>query len=284
MRISETEAKSILTRSTGYLREVCSHSLQPYRGCSFGRALCGVGCYVQHNPWLTRGEAWGSFLEARVNAAQLYIQQHEKEAAWARRQRGRFSIFMSSSTDPFLPHEDRFGITKTVLEAMLERPPDCLILHSHSHRVGMYSDLCVELARRCELRVHISIESDRDRLPGLPAPASSVEMRLQTAAALRTQGIRVVVTAAPLMPIADPEGFFARVSEAADALVLDHFIGGDGSKDGNRTARTALPDAMSKLDPTSVELAYRDLMHEVASRFMPGRVGLGMLGFAGQYS
>jgi len=48
--VSEVEVGRILTRASGYLRDVCSHSLQPYRGCSFGRSLCGVGCYVRHNP------------------------------------------------------------------------------------------------------------------------------------------------------------------------------------------------------------------------------------------
>jgi len=69
VRQSEATVRSILTRTTGYLRTVTSHSLQPYRGCSYGNALCGVGCYVRHNGWVTRGEAWGSFLEARTNAA-----------------------------------------------------------------------------------------------------------------------------------------------------------------------------------------------------------------------
>ena len=73
MELRETKVKRILTRSSGFLKTVCSHSLQPYRGCAFGNALCGVACYVQHNRWLTRGEPWGSFLEARVNAAECYV-------------------------------------------------------------------------------------------------------------------------------------------------------------------------------------------------------------------
>jgi hypothetical protein len=42
--LTEARVRSILTRATGYLRTVCSHSLQPYRGCTFGNSLCGVGC------------------------------------------------------------------------------------------------------------------------------------------------------------------------------------------------------------------------------------------------
>jgi hypothetical protein len=67
--ITETTVKNILTRTSGYLRTVTSHSLQPYRGRTFGNSLCGVGCYVQHNGHVLQGRPWGGFLEVRTNAA-----------------------------------------------------------------------------------------------------------------------------------------------------------------------------------------------------------------------
>ncbi len=284
MRQGEATVRSILTRTTGYLRGVTSHSLQPYRGCSYGSALCGVGCYVRHNGWISRGEAWGSFLEARTNAAERYREQAARERRWARRERGDFSIFLSSSTDPFVPQERSRGITRRVLEAMCEEPPDALVVQTHSHRVGDYLDLYPRLARACRLRFHLSIESDRDHLPGLPPPASSVARRLAAAEALRAAGLRVVVTVSPLLPIERPEGFFASIARVADAVVIDHFVGGDGSPDGARTRRTPLPAAMEALLPGSSELAYRDAIVAIARRALPGRVGIGPEGFAGIYA
>lgn len=282
MRVTTTSVGSILTRSSGYLKTVCSHSLQPYRGCSFGRSLCGVGCYVRHNPFVTRGLEWGGFLEVRENAARVYLSQYDRERRWARANRKRFEIFMSSATDPFVPHERRFRITQSVLRAMLEAPPDTLIVQTHTHLVARYVDALRALAARCSLRVHISIESDRERLPGLPPPASPVARRLEAAARLRENGLRVAVTVAPLLPIVDPDAFFARIAECADSVVIDHFIGGDGSADGSRTLRSALPAAMAAVDPGSIDLAYRDAMVAVATRCMPGRVGVGIDGFAGR--
>ena len=116
---------------------------------------------------------------------------------------------MSSATDPFVPQERRYRVTRGVLQAMLERPPDVLVLQTHSHRVTDCLDLYPELARRTELRVHVSIESDRDRLPGLPPPASPVARRLAAARALKEASVRVVVTVSPLHPIERPERFFA---------------------------------------------------------------------------
>ncbi len=281
---SQAQVRSILTRTSGFLRTVCSHSLQPYRGCSFGRSLCGVGCYVQHNHLLTRGEPWGSFLEARTNAAEVYAAQYARERRWGRAQRGRFAIFMSSSTDPFVPQEERFGITRSVLAAMLERPPDTLILQTHTHRVARYAELCLELSRLTDLRIQISIESDRDRLPGLPPPASAVARRFEAAAALRGAGLRVVIAVAPLLPIERPRHFFERIAASADACVIDHFIGGDGGREGARTRRTLLPDAMAAVLPRAVDLRYRDEVVAVARQLMPGRVGVGIDGFAGCYA
>lgn len=284
MEVTHAAVKSILTRATGYLREVCSHSLQPYRGCTYGNAQCGVACYVRHNAFLLRGARWGSFLEARSNAAEAYLRDAARERRFARAKRGAFSVFLSSATDPFVPQEASLGVTGRVLAAMLEEPPDELIVQTHSHRVLGEVDRLADLSGRCRLRVHVSIESDRERLPGLPPPASTIEARFAAARALRDRGMRVVVTCSPLFPIDHPDAFFARIAAAADAVVLDHFIEGDGTPDGRRTRRTALPDAIARVDPRALDLTYRDAMAAAARRHLPGRVGVGAAGFAGRYS
>jgi DNA repair photolyase len=319
---------------------VTSHSLQPYRGCTFGNALCGVGCYVQHNRHLLAGRRWGGFLEVRTNAAESYREHYEREARWARRttspegetatsgatgglsasasdqttaisarssraelstnmpallrdagmapcepkpRPGKFSIFLSSATDPFVPQEFRCGVTRSVLETMLELPPDELVLQTHSPRVVDYLELYRALSARCDLRVHLSIETDREDMPGLPPHAASVARRLEACAVLKRAGVRTVVTVSPLLPIEHPRLFFERIAAVADAVVIDHFIEGDGSRDGSRTARTSLPEAMRRLDPESIGLEYRERMAEVARQVLPGRVGISIRGFAGQY-
>ena len=209
---------------------------------------------------------------------------------------------MSSATEPFQPLERTARVTRSVLEMMLDRPPDLLIVQSHSHHVADYLDLYPQLARRIaqaglgadgrpggELRFHVSIETDRDRLPGtdLPPSASPVEKRIAAAAALKAAGLRVVATVSPLLPIAHPERFFLRLAEAADAVVIDHFIGGDGSPGGTgaRTRRTRLPLAMEQAEPRSVTPAYLHEMTALARRILgPARVGVNIPGFAGRFS
>src|SRR5436305_14421753 len=103
MKIETTRVRSILTRASGYLEAVCSHSLQPYRGCPLGASLCGVGCYVRHSGHVTRGRAWGRFLEVRANAADSYASGYARERSWGRRARGGFVGVLSSATEPFPP-------------------------------------------------------------------------------------------------------------------------------------------------------------------------------------
>jgi hypothetical protein len=319
--VTETTIQNILTRTSGFLRTVTSHSLQPYCGCSYGNSLCGVGCYVQHNGRLLRGRRWGGFLEVRTNAAESYLANYDSESRWARQKGvgpktgtdplpfgthsqaktgqgsvpflgptsfepgrdGQFSIFCSSSTDPFVPQERQFHITRSILEAMCRRPPDRLILQTHSHFVTDELDLCRALSQKCDLRIHVSIETDRERIEGLPPPASPIEKRLAACAQLKAAGLRTVVTVAPLLPIENPDRFFARIAEIADAVVIDHYIGGDGSADGSRTNRTPIPAAMRQIDPDSLELSYRDRMAAIARKCLPGRVGINIDGFAGRF-
>jgi DNA repair photolyase len=283
MHLTQVEIRNILTRTSGFLATVSSHSLQPYCGCALGQSLCGVGCYVQHNQHLLKGRTWGDFVEIRTNAASAYRQQYNRERNWARNRRGGFNIFCSSSTEPFQPVERNARITRSLLEAMLDHPPDALILQSHSHHVADYIDLYPQLAGKTDLRFHISIESDRDDLPGLPRSASPVANRMAAARTLKAAGLRVVVTIAPLLPIDRPHEFFAALLEVADAVVIDHFIQGDGSSDGARTCRTGLPAAMAAINPASIGLDYRDRIVQIAKDYFPGAVGINIDGFAGRF-
>jgi DNA repair photolyase len=281
--ITEVQCLSILTRASGYLREVCSHSINPYVGCGFGRSSCGVGCYVRHNVWLTRGRDWGDFVEAKTNAPEIYLKTFEAEQRWAHRRDQKFCIFFSSATDPWQPLEKKYRITRRLLEAMQSHPPDELILQTHATAILDDLDLISQLSRQCRLRVHVSIEGDVERLPGLRPPPATVKDRIEVLRQLSASGIFSVACLSPLYPMQHPAAFFEQLAGAGvGAVVIDHFIEGDGTAEGTRTWKTALPGSMATVNPESIHLEYRDRIAAIAQDYLP--VGISASGFAGHYS
>ena len=106
---------------------------------------------------------------------------------------------------------------------------------------------------------------------------------MEAARKLREAGLYVMAAVSPLLPIADPHRFFANLVNAVNSVVIDHYVGGDGSAGGSRTNRTRLPLAMAEVEAASVDLAYRDAMVKVAQLYFPGRVGTGYDGFARRF-
>jgi DNA repair photolyase len=277
------QSKTLLTRSSGYLKEVCSHSLNPYIGCGYGLSSCGEGCYVRFNSWITQGREWGKFVDVKINARELYIHSAEKEKNWAHKRSIPFAIFMSSSTDPWQPVEKKYRVTRAILQAMLTSPPDKLILQTHSANILEDQETLVELSQKCSLRIHISIEGDRNRLPGLPSPPCSIEKRISALEQLALRGLKTIACLSPLYPLEDPNRFFDRLKNAgAFAVIIDHFKGGDGTAEGSRTLKTRLPSAMSQIQEDSIHLPYRTQIVNIARKYLP--VGVSSQGFAGHYS
>ncbi len=282
MKVVEIHCKSILTRTSGYLKTVSSHSLNPYVGCGFGRSACGEACYVRFNRWIMRGREWGRFVDIKINAAEVYSQTVEKEKKWARKTGGCFSIFFSSSTDPWQPVERKVRLTRQLLDAMQGVPPDRLILQTHSSTILDDLDKIQSLSEICDLRVHVSIEGDMGHLPGLPSPPCSLEERMGVLEKFVDRGVQTVACLSPLYPMKAPDVFFSRLAKmGVRAVVIDHFIQGDGTGDGSRTLKTKLPQAMAEVNPRSVDLSYRDRVARIARKYLP--VGISASGFAGHY-
>ncbi len=109
MEINEIQAKRILQKSglpdTNYV-------INPYIGCVHGCAYC----YARFIKRFTgHTEAWGSFLDAKINAPALLKKQLEK-----RKEPLKEVVLISSVTDPYLPAESKYKLTRAILEVLLE--------------------------------------------------------------------------------------------------------------------------------------------------------------------
>jgi DNA repair photolyase len=278
-RVATVAARSILTPTGGYLLGY-THTLNPYRGCAFGRALCGVYCYASETRYgKDRAASWGSYLHEKENAADLY----RVDATRVRAKGGALRIFMASVTDPYVPQEKTLRVTRSILEAMIDLPPDLLVLQTHTPGPLRDGDLLASLP----VVVQITVETDRTRIEGLPPHATPLEARLEALHALGASGIKTVAVASPLLPLEDTVRFARTLGASARGVILDHWALGDGSPKGARTLRERAHAALSL--PRALEAAgfaewnTLEKFHEVVRVFEaelgPARVGVSQEGF-----
>jgi DNA repair photolyase len=259
---------SILSPTRGFLGSGYTHSLNPYSGCAFAGSVCGMFCYAQHDGNITRRRPWQLY-GAKKNAATAYRVDYDRLKKPRRGEPKPLKIFMSSVTDPYVPQEKSQGITRSLLLEMLERPPDVLVIQTHATLVDRDIDILGSLSKLCRLWVSITVETDMDELPpSFPRHASLPSRRLETLALFRRTGILTQATVSPLLPLADPVGFARRLAEACDRIILDHYLIGDGSKNGLRTKRTGfgeLLEAAGYAEWTTLEKLWeiRDVMVNV---------------------
>jgi DNA repair photolyase len=246
MSLLETiDNKSILSATRGFLSSGYTHTLNPYSGCAYANTVCGLFCYAQHDGNITRGRAWQLY-GAKKNAASAYRADYDRLKRPRRGEPKSLKIFMSSVTDPYVPQEKTQGITRSVLLEMLERPPDVLVIQTHATLVERDIDIVEILSRQCRLWVSITIETDMDELPPVfPRHASLPSRRTQTLAMFHGRGIPTQATVSPLLPLRDPVSFAEKLDAACDRVILDHYLIGDGSKNGLRTKRTGFGELLT---------------------------------------
>ncbi len=239
------ENASILTPTGGFLGPGYTHTINVYQGCAFAGSLCGTYCYAQHNRWITKGRSWGLY-GAKRHIREAYRRDYDRIKRPKRGTPKPLKIYMSSSTDPYLPQEKILRLTRSLLDEMRERTPDVLVVQTHHTMIGRDIDLIADLGARCELWASLTVETDMDPVPGFPPHACAPADRLGTLAEFRNRGILTQATVSPLLPLADPDAFARQLDSACHRVIIDHYLIGDGSPDGWRTKRTTLVDRLEQ--------------------------------------
>src|SRR3989338_4770700 len=111
--IKEIKVKSIITRSNLPDAEFV---INPYIGCLHNCLYCYARFMKRFTGHL---EPWGKFCDVKINAPDL-IPQTDKYR--------NHSIFLSSVTDPYLPSERKYQLTRQILEKLIPLEPKLDIL------------------------------------------------------------------------------------------------------------------------------------------------------------
>ena len=210
--VRHTAAKSILSKTSGFLAEAgFTHSLNPARNCLFGCSYCYVPTMrvqagLQPDDW----RHWGKFTTFKQNAATLL----------AREVRPGRIIYCSPLVDPYQPAEEDERLMRGILETLIDRPPKVFVIQTRGPLVLRDRDLLVALARRATVRISFSITTNREAVRRLYEPrCASIPERFEAIAQLRSAGLDVAATLAPLLPC-DPEELARQALEATEGDII----------------------------------------------------------------
>ncbi len=208
------KARSILTRNTspdvGFDR-----SINAYRGCEHGCIYCFARpTHAYHD--LSPGVDFESRLFVKPDAAKLL------HGALSRPGYECAPIAMGTNTDPYQPIEERWRVTRSVIELLLEtRHP--FTITTKSDRVLRDLDLLVPAARLGIASVAISVTSLDPKISRIMEPrAPSGRKRLEAVRQLNAAGVPCHVAIAPVVPqITDHE-----LDQIVEAAVAAEACGG----------------------------------------------------------
>jgi len=201
VRVGKIRCKTILGKSgIGGV----DYSVNPYLGCAHGCAYCYARFMRRMGH---RGEAWGSFVDVKVNA----LERLRVEAP--RRRKGK--VLLSSVTDPYQPLERKHELTRGALQILLEHQFPISIL---TKSALVLRDL--DLIRKfdvCEVGFTITAFDDDVRSAFEPG-ASSVEARLAALKELSAEGIFTWAFIGPVLPYLTDEGVERLLNELAGSV------------------------------------------------------------------
>src|SRR5438128_9223 len=137
-------------------------------------------------------------------------------------------IAIGTATDPYQPAEREYGVTRACLEELAKREGLSVSVVTKSNQIVRDIDVLKKIAERSELSLNITITSLRTRLARLLEPrAPRPDLRLAAVRQLHEAGLRVGVSASPLIPgITDRDGDLEAVAAAAQEAGAQWFFSG----------------------------------------------------------
>lgn len=191
--------------------------INPYIGCTVGCVYCNAqfrGDDVRALDGRPR-RAWGTWLDARVDAPQTLARELRERAAAGL---GPASVcFSPVITDPYVPLERKLGITRGCLELLRDAGYTAVVL---TRTDGVLRDLDV-LGAMAGAAVGVSVPTeDPALLARLEPRAMGWQRRLEVLDAVRAAGVRAFAVVQPAFP-ADIDAFVDAIAPRVEAVRVD---------------------------------------------------------------
>lgn len=200
MKVKEVNVKDYLTKSN---LPASDFVINPYVGCPHGCKYC----YASFMKRFTgHTEEWGEFIDIKRCNKKINIKKLEGK-----------TLFLSSVTDCYNEFEEKYKITRSILEQLVEANIT-INISTKSSLILRDIDL---LKRFKNLTVSISINTLDENFKNDMDKASSIEDRINTLKILHENGIYVILFMSPIFPyITD----FKAIIEKTKGFVDEYFF------------------------------------------------------------
>ena len=183
MKIKEIKANTIIVKTN---LPDGDFVINPYVGCAHGCKYC----YARFMKRFTgHTEPWGSFVDIKINAPDLIPKDTNKY-------RGK-SITISSVTDPYQPIEDKYKLTRKILERLIPLQPH-LDLITKSDLVVRDIDLFKQF-KNCMITLSFSNIDEKLRKQ-MEFLSSTVEQKINALKELHNAKIPTTLFISPIFP------------------------------------------------------------------------------------
>jgi len=202
MIIKEIQTQSVLTKSN---LPVSDYSVNPYVGCSHACRYCYASFMKR---FTNHPESWGEFLDVK----------YWPEIKNPRKYCGK-ELFFGSVTDPYLPQEETYRRTRSLLE-QLQGSGVKLSIQTKSDLVLRDVDLIKSFP---DARVGFSVNTLDEGFKDDMDKAVSIERRLAAMKTLHDAGIRTTCFISPIFPdITDVRVIIDRVKGQCNLVWLEN--------------------------------------------------------------
>lgn len=203
----ETYCKTALSRSGIY---GIDYSINPYIGCEHNCSYC-FARYMKRLSY-SKNE-WGKFVIIKKNIPDILKKELKKVRAG--------SILISSVTDPYQPIEERYEITRKILEEFLEHEGFKITILTKSKTVIRDIDI---IKRLKNVEVGFSISFLDNEIRRIIEPNSSkMEERLEALKIIKENKIRSYAMIAPILPVIT-ENEIEKLLEELKSVEVDYIL------------------------------------------------------------
>ncbi|HMK54147.1 MAG TPA: radical SAM protein [Methanobacteriaceae archaeon] len=205
IKLAEIEARSILSKTQ---IPVADYVINPYVGCSHA---C-LYCYARFMKRFTgHREEWGEFLDVKVNADILVPKRGNYQGK---------NVFLSSVTDPYLPQEKKYKLTRRILENLIPLEPSLNIL-TKSRLVLRDLDLIKQFPER-EVGFSFSTLDERLRRQ-LERRAYPIKKRISALKEVHENSIRNYLFISPIIPfLTDWKSIIQKTQDFVDYYMFEN--------------------------------------------------------------